>query len=80
VVELFEYFANQERIIDVFAFSYHQGGVCTIEKDAQKAILRGIIPANFVCPLGKKDCLMTTLTRLGAGKDLRLYIKIDELG
>ncbi len=78
-VELFEYFVNQERVIDIFEFNYHQGGVCTIEKDAQKAIRTGIIPTNFVCPLGKMDCLMTILTRLGAGKNLRLYIKIDAL-
>jgi hypothetical protein len=78
-VELFEYFVNQERVIDIFEVSYHRGGVCAIEKDAQKAIRKGIIPANFVCPLGKTDCLMTKLTRLGAGKDIRLYIDMEEL-
>lgn len=75
-VELFEYFVNHEIILKDGHKIYH---VCHQQTEAITACKQGIIPTNFVCPLGETDCLMTTLTRLGAGKDLRLYIKIDEL-
>jgi hypothetical protein len=75
-IELFEYFINHEIILDDMRRTYH---TCYQHIEALTACKQGTIPSDFICPLGKSTCLMTKLTQIGTSKDLRLYIKVDEL-
>lgn len=77
VAGLYEYMVNHELSLSLREF--YVGGVCTHTDAARLAVQKGIIPADFVCPLGKKDCPMLRLLGIEPGKSLRLFMRLSEV-
>lgn len=73
VNHLYNYIVNHELKFETRTF--HVGGICSANKSAADSIKSCLIPANFVCPEKKKDCLMRSILDQEKGKSLLLSIE-----
>ena len=67
-IDFYEYLVNHELSLDD-GRRFH---ICSAHPRARKAILAGLIPAPFVCPLASTDCPMRAALDHRPGCDLQL--------
>ncbi len=77
VNHFYDYLVNHQVVIEQ---KYFVGGICSAQKAAVRVIRRGIIPANFRCPLGGKNCLMVQLLDERPGLSLQFYVSFGHPG
>jgi len=72
--ELLEYINNHEEVqFFLLDRSFH---ICRAHAMAREVIEEGVLPADFVCPLGNAACPMRTILLHAQGKSVAIRVRI----